>query len=101
MCLSCAALSLPLREQAEVCKLEPIGGEPIRLNPSFRNSAGFGAGFELFNRGKRSIQLDLKNPKAVEIVERLVRWADVSTHQRRRRCNASPVGETGNPSRRS
>ena len=63
-------------------------GDPIRESafPGYLDS--FAPQFFNFNRGKRSIQLDLKNPKAVEIVERLVRWADVSTHQRRRRCNA-------------
>merc|ERR550514_306488 len=29
------------------------------------------------NRGKRSLTLDLKNPRAAEVMERLCKWADV------------------------
>ena len=35
------------------------------------------AGFELFNRGKKSMTLDLKHPGSKEVMKRLVKWADV------------------------
>ena len=63
---------------AEVLKVEPDGGEPVRLNPSFISAkTGFNSGFEAFNRGKKSITIDLKHEKAKDIVKRLVQWADV------------------------
>ena len=65
---------------AEVIKVEPPGlGDPYRLfyatppNPvSDSNYA-----WQLTNRNKRSIALDLKAPGATEVLARLVKWADV------------------------
>ncbi len=65
---------------AEVIKVEPPGvGDPYRHfyttppNPvSERNYA-----WQLTNRNKRSIALDLKAPGAAEVLTRLVKWADV------------------------
>ena len=65
---------------AEVIKVEPPGmGDPYRLfyatppNPtSDRNYA-----WQLTNRNKRSIAVDLKGPAAKEVLARLVKWADV------------------------
>jgi len=65
---------------ADVVKVEPPGmGDPYRLfyatppNPKCeRNYA-----WQLTNRNKRSIALDLKNPRAQDVLERLVQWADV------------------------
>ena len=65
---------------AQVVKVEPPGlGDPYRLfyatppNPICeRNYA-----WQLTNRNKRSIALDLKAPGAVEVLERLAKWADV------------------------
>ena len=37
------------------------------------------SGFEIYNRGKRSMTLDLKHPDAREVMKRLVKWADVLT----------------------
>jgi crotonobetainyl-CoA:carnitine CoA-transferase CaiB-like acyl-CoA transferase len=59
---------------ADVVKLESrtypdfirqVGG--TMMSPSFASSS----------RGKRSFGLDLKHPRAPEVIERLVRWADV------------------------
>ncbi|MEN3295871.1 MAG: hypothetical protein V7642_5124 [Burkholderiales bacterium] len=57
---------------AEVIKIEPIAGD------STRKLAGSGAGFfPMFNRNKKSIALDTKDPRGREIVLKLVAGADV------------------------
>lgn len=57
---------------AEVIKIEPIGGDKTRSLP------GSGAGyFAMFNRNKKSICLDIKSEKGLEIVRRLLTDADV------------------------
>ncbi|MDB5483767.1 MAG: Formyl-CoA transferase [Caulobacteraceae bacterium] len=65
---------------ADVIKVEPPGiGDPQRLfhmappNPTSEVNYAW----ELENRNKRAISLDLKSPDAPEILRRLVRWADV------------------------
>ena len=56
---------------AEVIRIEPIGGDSTRL------LLGSGAGyFPMFNRGKKSICLNLKDPKGLAIARRLVASAD-------------------------
>lgn len=57
---------------AEVIKVEPVGGDATR------RLQGSGAGyFPMFNRNKRSICLDLKDPRGLDIARRLVQGADV------------------------
>ncbi|MCS6946676.1 MAG: CoA transferase [Steroidobacteraceae bacterium] len=57
---------------AEVLRVEPIGGDATR------NLLGSGAGyFPMYNRGKRSVCLDLKNPRGLELARRLCDRADV------------------------
>jgi crotonobetainyl-CoA:carnitine CoA-transferase CaiB-like acyl-CoA transferase len=57
---------------AECIKVEPIGGEHTR------NLLGSGAGFfSLFNRNKKSIALDFKQPQGKEAVLKLLASADV------------------------
>ncbi len=57
---------------AEVIKVEPIAGD------STRRLLGSGAGFfSMFNRNKKSLALDVKEPRGREIVLRLVADADV------------------------
>ena len=64
-----------LAEQgAEVLKVEPLDGEP---NRHLAGRGKFNAGWENFNRGKRSIALDLKKESSMDIVQKLVEWADV------------------------
>src|SRR3954451_15323762 len=57
---------------AEVIKVEPITGD------STRNLRGSGAGFfSTFNRNKKSLAVDLKDPRGLEIVHKLLASADV------------------------
>ena len=57
---------------AEVIKVEPIGGDATR------DLRGSGAGyFAMYNRNKRSIALNLKDARGLEIAKRLLRTADV------------------------
>jgi len=65
---------------ADVIKVEPPGiGDPYRMfyvlppNPVAENNYSW----QLTNRNKRGIALDLKAPDSKEVLERLVRWADV------------------------
>lgn len=61
---------------AEVIKLEMApGGDTMRGFPPFYG--GNAAGFVQQNRGKRSVCVDLGNPKGVDIAYDLVRSADV------------------------
>jgi crotonobetainyl-CoA:carnitine CoA-transferase CaiB-like acyl-CoA transferase len=53
---------------AEVIKIEPIGGEPVRRQ------------FQMFtyvNRGKRSLEIDLKSPEGTKVVHALAKTADI------------------------
>ena len=57
---------------AEVIKVEPIGGDHTR------RLLGSGSGyFPMFNRNKRSICLDLKDPEGVRIARELADEADI------------------------
>lgn len=61
---------------ARVIKVEvPESGEGFRRLPPFIN--GQSAYFTSMNRGKQGITMDLKHPKAIELVHRLVTKADV------------------------
>jgi crotonobetainyl-CoA:carnitine CoA-transferase CaiB-like acyl-CoA transferase len=57
---------------AEVIKVEPIAGD------STRALRGSGAGFfGTFNRNKKSVAVDVKDPRGIEIVHKLLASADV------------------------
>jgi crotonobetainyl-CoA:carnitine CoA-transferase CaiB-like acyl-CoA transferase len=65
---------------ADVVKVERPGmGDPRRYtylsppNPSLKENYAW----QLTNRNKRSLVVDLKNPHAAEVLARLVKWADV------------------------
>jgi crotonobetainyl-CoA:carnitine CoA-transferase CaiB-like acyl-CoA transferase len=61
---------------AEVIKIETtVGGDDTRGWPPFED--GVGAIFLSVNRNKRSLSLDLKSTKGLEICKRLVEQADV------------------------
>jgi alpha-methylacyl-CoA racemase len=61
---------------AEVIKIEdPRGGDPGRTMPPLAN--GTSASFELLNRNKRSVTLDLRSPDASAILDALIARADV------------------------
>ena len=57
---------------AQVIKIEPITGD------NTRTLRGAGAGFfGMFNRNKKSIAVDVKDPRGLEIVHKLLAGADV------------------------
>ncbi|MDP3762028.1 MAG: CaiB/BaiF CoA-transferase family protein [Ramlibacter sp.] len=57
---------------AEVIKVEPVAGD------STRHLLGSGAGFfPLFNRNKKSIALDLRQPEGIEAALKLIATADI------------------------
>ena len=65
---------------ADVVKVEPPGlGDPYRIfyktPPNPTSSVNYA--WQLTNRNKRGIALDLKKPDSREVLERLVQWADV------------------------
>ena len=74
----CAALMADMG--ADVIKVEPLEGDPYRWMSS-DGTYGFdfpiNYAFELDNRGKRGISIDLNKPEASEIVQELARQADV------------------------
>jgi len=66
---------------AEVIKIESTTRpDIIRLSPPYKDNkahpdrAGL---FTVFNSSKRSLTLNLKNPKGLELLKKLVKWADV------------------------
>jgi crotonobetainyl-CoA:carnitine CoA-transferase CaiB-like acyl-CoA transferase len=65
---------------ADVIKIEPHGGDPCRglttggIGPG---DYGFVVQWEIYNRGKRSLALDLRNPRAGGILDKLLGEADV------------------------
>jgi len=62
---------------ADVLKVEPLGGDWAR--PLGGSYGDVSAHFVSFNRGKRSLALDVKNKDALAIARRLAREADVVT----------------------
>jgi crotonobetainyl-CoA:carnitine CoA-transferase CaiB-like acyl-CoA transferase len=64
---------------ADVIKVEPPSGDMYRIvlkvPPQPRADDNYT--WHLDNRNKRGLALDLKSPNAAEVLERLVRWADV------------------------
>ena len=60
---------------AEVIKVEPPWGDPWRLTQSFSPTES--RGFLAYNRGKRSLTLDLASSDAPKILNRLIPPADV------------------------
>ena len=74
----CAALMADMG--ADVIKVEPLAGDPYRWMSS-DGTYGFefpiNYAFEMDNRGKRGISLDLNKPEASDIVRKLTSEADV------------------------
>ena len=64
---------------ADVIKVEPPTGDTWRIGykipPQPRAKDNYA--WHLNNRNKRGLVLDLKSPNAAEVLERLVKWADV------------------------
>ncbi len=57
---------------ADVIKVEPLQGDWVRTGTSFGEAI-----LRTYNRGKRSIAVDLKDPRGLELAERLIADADV------------------------
>jgi len=68
---------------ADVIKVEkPDGGDDARrMGPDFRH--GDALNFHEFNRGKKSVTLDLKSPEGVEALHGLLAHADIMLHNLR------------------
>ncbi|MDB5743167.1 MAG: carnitine dehydratase [Polaromonas sp.] len=68
---------------AEVVKLERVegGDDARRMGPSFRN--GDAHNFHVFNRGKKSITIDLKTAAGLQAFEKLVGETDILVHNLR------------------
>jgi crotonobetainyl-CoA:carnitine CoA-transferase CaiB-like acyl-CoA transferase len=64
---------------ADVVKVEPPTGDPIRglVNAGVGGQSGVSFPWEIWNRGKRSIALDLKHPDAQALVLKAAAEADV------------------------
>jgi crotonobetainyl-CoA:carnitine CoA-transferase CaiB-like acyl-CoA transferase len=65
---------------ADVVKIERLQGDPGRgiiASGMVATKDGYDYLFELFNRNKRGIGLDVEQPDGREVFERLARWADV------------------------
>ena len=64
---------------ADVIKVEPPNGDTWRIGhkipPQPQSKDAYP--FQLANRNKRGLALDLKSPSAHQVLERLVKWADV------------------------
>src|SRR5262249_9006993 len=64
---------------ADVIKVEPPHGDPWRVGHKIapQPAADDPYQWHLNNRNKRGIALDLKSPSAQQVLEKLVKWADV------------------------
>ena len=64
---------------ADVIKVEPPTGDMWRIGNKIppQPQAEYPYQWHLANRNKRGIALDLKSPSAQQILEKLVKWADV------------------------
>jgi crotonobetainyl-CoA:carnitine CoA-transferase CaiB-like acyl-CoA transferase len=64
---------------ADVIKVERKGGENMRFSPGSKEWAerAYAPTWAAVNGNKRNIELDLKDPKAIEIVKRLAKNADI------------------------
>jgi crotonobetainyl-CoA:carnitine CoA-transferase CaiB-like acyl-CoA transferase len=69
------ASSLLSEMGADVVKVEPLEGEPWRLQAEFMPKES--RAYMNQNRGKRGIAIDLKHPAAAPVRDALLRWADV------------------------
>ena len=64
---------------AEVIKIERIGGEDMRRSPPFID--GESVLFAILNRGKRSIELDIKSKNGFSAIVNLIKTADIVIDQ--------------------
>jgi crotonobetainyl-CoA:carnitine CoA-transferase CaiB-like acyl-CoA transferase len=63
---------------AEVVKVEAFGGDPAReLQSAAFTGSGTSPTFLAFNRGKRSVALDVRTPEGMDVLRRLLARSDV------------------------
>ncbi len=63
---------------AEVIKIErPDGGDPFRIFGAGGGAQGYSSNFTAFNRNKRSLSINLGDPRGQELFKRLAQSADV------------------------
>lgn len=62
---------------ADVVKIEPLGGDLVRGLAGRGRTEGMSSKYLHLNRNKRSIALDLKNKKAMNVLHRLIKKSDV------------------------
>lgn len=60
---------------ADVVKVEPLGGEQTRRTAAIVPNEG--KGFQALNRGKRSLVVDLHDPRGQNLIRRLIPQTDV------------------------
>jgi CoA:oxalate CoA-transferase len=60
---------------AEVIKVESASGEPMRLYPPFKGK--YSSYFTQWNVGKKSVCIDIKQEKGIDLIKRLVPACDV------------------------
>lgn len=63
--------------EADVIKVEPLTGDPVRTNNMGPVLDGESAQFHSYNRNKRSMAVDLKEQRGLDLVRRLCLGADV------------------------
>ncbi len=62
---------------AEVIKVENLSGDPMRNYGPFRRWDGMAPAFVAANVGKKSVAVNLKQPRGVELARRLIATCDV------------------------
>lgn len=65
---------------AEVIKIEAPGGDVYRYSAAGAKTPGMAPGFHALNRGKKSLELDLKNPDDAQVLRDVLTEADVFIH---------------------
>lgn len=75
------ATSILASQGADVIKIERPGGDMLRALGPFINRVP--AAFWGWNRGKRSVCLDLKQPEGIELLRKIVATADIFVHNLR------------------
>lgn len=73
---------------AEVIKVEPRGGETSRFIGKHAKNRGMGAMHMTLNRGKKSIELNLKAAEDAAVMRKLLKTADVFIHNVRNKAIA-------------
>ncbi|MFN9773675.1 MAG: CoA transferase, partial [Burkholderiales bacterium] len=68
---------------AEVIKIErpEVGDDARQMGPAFRG--GDSLAFQVFNRGKQSVVIDLKSAEGLAALDALVAGADILVHNLR------------------